>query len=304
MGYLDNAGLTYLWGKIKAELDKKQDSGSSGGLITWDDIIGRPDVSSLADLISISIKLMAANWSENQLSYSEMEIKADESSQLIVPVPISADWNICEDCNVRATEQKEGVLVFKCDKVPSSDISLTLFILTPKTVKVGINPDDFEWWNPKMTSNTAPAPYVASTSSAYNANYQAFMAFNTTSNYWYSEIVGSINISNVWIQLDFGDKTFVSGIRICSNSSYAKQFPKSFTVYGSDDNLNFKPLVEWKLPDSEHQYGPSQNVYFEALFSYLAGYRYYRLTDFICLDSQSTAVQIGSIEFFKYKGEV
>lgn len=291
MGYLDNAGLTYFWGKIKAELDKKQDSGGTSGLITWDDIIGRPDVSSLADLSVNAVKLTAAGWANKQQIAAVPGIKAEENSQLIIIVPASSDFETCKASNVIAAQQQTGKLLFQCDTQPASDVNLNVFVFDSKNVSTGM----YEWFNPEMTGNNTPKPYAATASSEFNFNYAAYRAFDGTNGYYWL----SLSINQEWIQFDFGAKTGVGGLRLQSTNSVEKiAFPKKLMVYGSDDNVKFQPIAEWKLPVVT----PENGVYYEVLFDKRVDYRYYRLSDFETINNEIGRVQIASIEFFKYGG--
>lgn len=291
MGYLDNAGLTYLWGKIKAELDKKQDSGSSGGLITWDDIIGRPDISGLTDLSVNAVKLTAAGWANKQQIAAVPGIKAEENSQLIIIAPVSADFETCKASNVIAAQQQTSKLLFQCDTQPTSDVNLNVFVFDSKNVSTGM----YEWFSPKMTGSNTPKPYAATASSEHNSLYAAYQAFNDTSIYsWWS-----LSINQEWIQFDFGAKTGVSGLRLQpTNGSGKRAFPKNLMVYGSDDNVKFQPIAEWSLPVAS----PEDGVYYEVLFDKRVDYQYYRLSDFEIINNEIRYVQIASIEFFKYEG--
>ena len=80
-----------------------------------------------------------------------------------------------------------------------------------------------------MTSNTAPAPYVASGSSVFSSTYQPWRAFdssNTTQ--WWSAGTGTLE----WLQIDFGTSQTVSSFKFTEpNLAYITW---GFKLLGSD----------------------------------------------------------------------
>lgn len=91
---------------------------------------------------------------------------------------------------------------------------------------------------PKMTSNTTPAPYVASSSECTHEAYGAFdSVVGSWANTWYSKGIPC------WLQIDTGNSdTVVSSFSIvngASASGYANYPPKAFTFEYSEDGINF-----------------------------------------------------------------
>ncbi len=141
-------------------------------------------------------------------------------------------------------------------------------------------PDEsaFSWWSPHMTSNTAPAPYVASASS-YLSHTPPSLAFDgdhtTPQNLWHSQNVRS------WIQFDFGQQVLVKGIRMypeeSNENTWRVAIPKVFTILGSNDGLNYVTLFE---STDGGGYTPTIYVARECIFS--DNYKNYRIYKIDC----------------------
>ena len=98
---------------------------------------------------------------------------------------------------------------------------------------------------PAMTASNAPAPYVASASSEYTADYAGWRAFDDIvdgSNGWFTASTGS----PWWLKIDLGTARTVTAFlwspyRL-DNYGYAN-FPKNWQFQGSNDNANWTTLV-------------------------------------------------------------
>lgn len=101
------------------------------------------------------------------------------------------------------------------------------------------------WYETKMTSNTAPAPLVASASSQFNASYAPFKAFNAVLSGETNSWVTLSGVSNGWIQINFGKQVEVNMFSITSGdySSSVNSEPKDFILYGSNDGATFDEIV-------------------------------------------------------------
>lgn len=97
---------------------------------------------------------------------------------------------------------------------------------------------------PVMTSNTTPAPYVASASSELVASststdyaYRAFDKDLSTMPriFWHSALG-----EEQWLQLDFGSNTIISAFSITAHE--ANMAPTTFSLSGSYDNKNFETI--------------------------------------------------------------
>lgn len=124
------------------------------------------------------------------------------------------------------------------------------------------------WYEPKMTSNTTPTPYVASASSNYNGATpsQIFQAFDGSFDTFWGTISSTVT---GWIKLDFGKSTKVDSFRIVANDNTA---PKNLVLYGSNDDVNYVSISSisnqtgWTL-DQPRTFNLENSVH----------YRYYRL---------------------------
>lgn len=125
----------------------------------------------------------------------------------------------------------------------------------------------------KMTSNTAPAPYVASASGQSSTTNSPWKAFNGT----------NLNISDCWIvsaqkgwiQIDFGSKKLANVIYVANRnntSDFATSPPKDFNILGSNDGFNFDTIAEIK-----NQTSWTQDQTRRFTINKPKEYRYYRL---------------------------
>ena len=149
---------------------------------------------------------------------------------------------------------------------------------------------------PVMTSNTTPAPYVASASGQIDTNYLPWGAFTKE-----SEKEWVVNKTSGWIKLDYGVSTKISayGIRARALSKTAtapEQAPKSFSLYGSNDDSTYELLsslsneVLW-TPFEERNYNIGFNV----------SYRYYKLV-IASNNGHSSNVGISELNFYQDDG--
>lgn len=108
----------------------------------------------------------------------------------------------------------------------------------------------FEWWSPKMTSNSAPVPYMASASSnSQNISYQPYLAFDgvpntstTIINSWSS----AENAKSAYVQLDVGSVIDVYGLRInASYNAYGIMTPDRFYFQTSEDGNEWRTAAEF-----------------------------------------------------------
>jgi len=91
----------------------------------------------------------------------------------------------------------------------------------------------------KLTSNTAPAPYVASSSSEYSGSYSAWHAFDgfpNTGGFW----AAANGVPTGWIQIRLGKSEVVTSYGLAHNE--AARCPRDFTLQGSDDGKSWRVL--------------------------------------------------------------
>ena len=95
-------------------------NGNLAVVVPWEDT---PTV-----IVKRTVTLAAANWSSNEQTVTVQGISADESTQMIQPVPASASREAYEDANVLATAQAANALTFSCDTTPTVDLTVYVVI--------------------------------------------------------------------------------------------------------------------------------------------------------------------------------
>ena len=266
----------------------------AGGPVKWEDINGRPDLFSVAQMKAVSITLYHSLWDgANQQTVAVDFIVSDESKQLVIVKPKRAGRSAFNSCGIQCADQEDGALVFECGTVPESDVGVNVFTFeTPEVYR------HFSWWSPRMTGDAAPSPYAAGASVAYSDEYAAWKAFDgvpTTDNYgaggmWY----GSDFESNQWIQFDFGRETVVKGIKINPSwTTWGCASPKDFKIVGSNDAEDWSDVLEVhsNLPANMGEYD-------EYLFPENCEFQIYRILCGKNYAGTDTA-SFGDIQFFK-----
>lgn len=241
MGYLDNDGLAHLWDKIKDYVSEH--GGGSSAIVQWEDINGRPDLTKFSSMIVAPIVLVSSAWVSNQQIIPIEGILANETAQIIIPIPAQANKDAYKAAGIEAVSQSENSITFQTTSVPESDLNVNVYIFGAAEVKPEYS-GVFEWWSPKMTSNNAPSPYVCSASSnkpSYGSSgiYAAFDGTNDT--YWACDN----SDSNIYIKIDFGNKINIFGIKLFPRHDYAyKQLPVTFSISLSDDNTTWRTVYQ------------------------------------------------------------
>lgn len=109
------------------------------------------------------------------------------------------------------------------------------------------------WYNfNKMTSNTSPSPFVASASSEYNHEYEAWRSFNGA-RHPYQQWVTNKNDTEGWNQIYVKDPVLVNVIKMCSgtdgtHASGAGIMPQWLEILGSNDGVSFESLGVFTTP--------------------------------------------------------
>lgn len=118
---------------------------------------------------------------------------------------------------------------------------------------------------PIMTSNTTPTPYFVSASNEYSVSNLVYKVFdNDKSTDWMGRIIS-------WLKIDFGQETQIDAFSI-SGVNDTTASPRSFKLYGSNDDINFFELFS---VDGESMWGMNETRHFTLNTSY--HYRYYRI---------------------------
>lgn len=265
MAYLDDKGLEYLWSKFKTYVDERP--GTSAAPI-------------------ITITLAADGWTDNQQTVEASGVLADETKQVIQPMPAAANQQAYYDAGIMCTGQGVDSLTFSADTVPVEDLTVYVAVTSVGVVQEPIV--TYKWWSPKQTSNTSPYS-VSSNSTTYGTVYGAFD--NNTSTCWH----GIYQNAPAWIMIDFGDKKSIYGLRMRSRNEYPDQLPSSFSIQGSDDNVNYTDLV------TKTDLLLIENLdWRECMFNEIVNYRYYRIfitKSIFGEQSPGKNVAIGDIEF-------
>ena len=153
MGYLDNTGVTYLWSKLKGAFASsltvsgrtvtlKSKSGATLSTITTQDTTYSPATTSANGLMSstdkskldgvssgatknsiitTTVTLPVAGWSNNAQTVS---VSGVTTSNLII-VNVTAN-----SYGVECTAQGSGTLTFSCESLPTTDVSVSVAILS------------------------------------------------------------------------------------------------------------------------------------------------------------------------------
>lgn len=114
----------------------KQVSASDKQTIAWGDVTGKPTTfppDKHTHSVSRTIMLREASWSGNAQTVSVSDVLADETAQLIQPVPAIASQAAYIDAGIRCVGQAANQLTFNCDKVPTANLTVYV-VITPLSV--------------------------------------------------------------------------------------------------------------------------------------------------------------------------
>jgi hypothetical protein len=146
-----------------------------------------------------------------------------------------------------------------------------------KLICVSTNGDDnpgITYCTAKMTSDVAPAPYIASADSEYSAAYGAWKAFNRTNADESDQWASATTALPHFVQYDFGTGVIINKYAIQErNSANYTGFPSDFTLQGSNDNAS------WDVLDTRTNISAPGPASWSSYFTFNNGtaYRYYRL---------------------------
>lgn len=77
---------------------------------------------------SVSVTLLASGWADNAQTVTVTGVLADETKQLIQPMPAIDSQDAYVSAGIICSGQAENQLTFKCSTVPTEDISLFVVI--------------------------------------------------------------------------------------------------------------------------------------------------------------------------------
>lgn len=286
--------------------------GSSGGTVT-------PDLSDVSSMKSRQVTLLSTLWEEDGTQTVPCsDVIENDKGQLIVTIPDPNDEDAYFQSNIRPVKQLNDKITFHADTIPDSEIVVDVYIIGAAEIKEQIN-GEFEWWSPKMTSDTTPEPYVASANSFYWGNSttpsptqgsRPYKAFDNSTETTYRNISALLPGSE-YLQFDFGESTWISGIRIyipeiMSNSSTSidqedlNTCLKRFSFVGSNDNDDWKEIYTATGEEYPEVTQDTHHVYnFKPV-----KYRYYKLIPLEVYSTDSQKVfKIYDMQFYKLKEE-
>lgn len=117
---------------------------------------------------------------------------------------------------------------------------------------------------PIMTSNTSPAPFVASASSTYSYVFEPFKAFNgNNSDGWASSYLASLP---QWLKIDLGQQKLIRKYAI-SVVDGNNESPRSWRIEGSNDDLNWNVIHTvinepyWSARERREYYNDQYGLY-------------------------------------------
>jgi hypothetical protein len=117
-------------------------------------------------------------------------------------------------------------------------------ILRHNLYNIQLKTADFQVDHPVMTSNTAPAGYVASAKNIWDSGYQAFEAFNGTvtdvNDAWHGQSGATLP---TWLQLQIPTAKKYRGFFITAR--VGGQAPTAWIVQGSNDGVNYTDLQSY-----------------------------------------------------------
>lgn len=272
---------------------------------------GNIDFSNASSVKVHMLTLLADGWDEENIQeVSVSDILEDINKQLIIPMPAEDSENSCKTFGVKPFNQSAGHLSFVAETTPDVDVEIVVFIFEAVSVEDNTPEENYVWWSPEMTSDTAPSPYVASASSVY-LNYYAYKAFDgisanapiSNSSYW-----NATYDPNAYIQLDFGSKVKIFGIRMygvnISTDPVYTVLPKDFTVYGSVNGESWKIVYDYVAPEDTPAINPGEMK--EYMFDSVHVLRQIKI---VCknnygVSQYSNCYAIGEIQFYRPESEV
>lgn len=120
--------------ELKEMINDKQDRlfGSSDQIVGFDNT-GKAVPVSISMPKSIKVTLTTSGWSGNSQTVTVPGILADETKQLIQPVPSTTSQSAYEAAGIRCTNQQENKLTFTAMKTPGSTIIVYVVIQEVRT---------------------------------------------------------------------------------------------------------------------------------------------------------------------------
>lgn len=155
------------------------DKGKKVNLVYRDENGNFPQEMLSGGVALIPIVLTVDGWVENNQTVAVERIVADETKQLIQPLPASVSKDVYDECNIQCIAQNDGSLTFSCDNIPAEDVNLFITIqmvgngtpgdmLTSVYDPQGKATDVFEYVDQKISE--IPTPDVSGQINTHNEN--------------------------------------------------------------------------------------------------------------------------------------
>ncbi|MGG4105134.1 discoidin domain-containing protein [Paenibacillus lautus] len=159
--------------------------------------------------------------------------------------------------------------------------------------------DNYNVEIPKMTSDTSPAPYVASASSVSSTTYPAWKAFNGIVDVRNDSWIASKD-NNEWLQIDYGvgNGKFVTSYAITNVefTNGTQNAPKKFKLLASNDEVNW---VEFDNRENEIGWSSyERRVYKTSGGMPAEKFRFYRLYVYEGFRGSGRSISVGQLELF------
>lgn len=103
MAYLDNAGLTYLWQKLKPMINSKQ-----------------------AKITTVSVTISASDWSNKQCTKNVTGVTADNN---VIATYAPASKSAYTAADIYCSAQGAGTLTFACETAPTASVTVNVMVI-------------------------------------------------------------------------------------------------------------------------------------------------------------------------------
>lgn len=294
---ISNWDTAYGWGDWSGE---DFASISSGDISNWNTAYGWGDHSGLYDSLGTASGLMSTHESDYTHSDIALNTSARHVAVTVAGLPLTlSTQQITFNYDSSTLDLDGNNLTVKSGVYESAGTAQGLLNVYPWQDSVISQdfispPDGYTLVTPEMTANDAPEPYVASASTEYSGDYQAWEAFDHVSDSDSDSWITTSGQKAGWVKLDFGDgnaKT-ITKYTITSRLNETLSAPEDWTFEGSNNDS------DWDILDTQvdiTDWGNNETKTFE--FANSTSYRYYRLniTDNVN-DNQTAVAELGLYE--------
>lgn len=250
---------------------------------------GSSGSNTLLNSLNRQIAIMQSQWTEVDGVYRCTVpcdgVIADEAVQNVYSTPAASQQSDCEEHSVKCVAQGTNTLTYQAKTSPPD---LLMYVTIVNAGEITTN---LVWWSPKMTSNTTPAPYVASGVMGNTSYYSAFD--NDMSTVFFTTANGQ------YLTFDFGTSTAVYGLRLLFGAT--RNVPISFVISGSSNGEDWVFIQKFEIDTS---YDPGENGSTEHKFSKPTAYRYYKLSDVVGRSGPNLAIRCSEILFLRPASDV